>query len=207
MRSPRVSHIREYLDPAAPGWPSAPAELVAMIPTPLGMQPTEYVRKSWDNRPYGAVKEVRVASVHDGHSWALRASWSGVSPAGGDFPDALAVALPVSGKPVLATMGAPGAAIHILRWQAGKDGVRSVLATGIGQSQPGPAIQASAQAQAAGDTWSVVVSRPLGAGKDVARLAAGGRTGIGFAIWRGGNDERAGIKAFSIDWAELVLDA
>jgi DMSO reductase family type II enzyme heme b subunit len=52
-----------------------------------------------------------------------------------------------------------------------------------------------------------VISRPLGIGKDIAPLAAGKKTGIGFAVWRGANDERAGIKAFSIDWVELTLDA
>ena len=41
----------------------------------------------------------------------------------------------------------------------------------------------------------------------MAPLAAGKSTGIGFAVWRGSNDERAGIKAFSIDWAELALEA
>jgi DMSO reductase family type II enzyme heme b subunit len=104
-------------------------------------------------------------------------------------------------------MGAPDAPIHILRWQANKEGLRSILATGIGQSQPGPSLKTGAQAKAEGDAWSVVITRALGHGGEVAPLAAGKKTGIGFALWRGGNDERAGIKAFSIDWADLALDA
>ena len=55
--------------------------------------------------------------------------------------------------------------------------------------------------------WQVVFTRVLGHGAGVAPLLAGKKTGIGFALWRGANDERAGIKAFSIDWTELALDA
>ncbi|WP_114970586.1 hypothetical protein [Rhodoferax ferrireducens] len=207
MRSSHVKNIEEYLNPALASWRKIPAKALDLIPTPLGMQPTEYIQKSWEARPYGKAKTVHVASVHDGRTWAMRASWAGVSPAGTDFPDALAVALPVRGKPALVLMGAPDAPIHFLRWAANKEGVRSLLATGIGQSGPGPEIKCNAQAHADGDIWSVVITRALGSGKDVAPLLAGKKTGIGFAVWHGGNDERAGIKAFSIDWAELVLEA
>jgi steroid C-25 hydroxylase gamma subunit len=207
MRAFRVANTQGYLRPDAGVWSQVEQEDLPLIPAPLAMQPTEYIRKSWAERKYGEVKAVQVASVHDGHTWAVRASWIGVAPAGKDFADALAVALPVSGKPALALMGTPDAPIHILHWAANQDSARSVLATGIGQSRPGPEIKCGAQAKADGDVWSVVVTRPLGAGKDLAPLTAGSQTGIGFAVWRGGNDERAGIKAFSIDWSELVLDA
>ncbi|NMG56000.1 hypothetical protein [Aromatoleum aromaticum] len=132
-----------------------------------------------------------------------------MSPAGKDFPDAIAIAiaLPVRGKPVLALMGAPDAPIHFLRWQANKPGAASQLATGIGSSTHGPALACTAQARADGDRWQVVIARPLGGAGDIAPLVVGRKTGIGFAVWAGGNDERGGIKAFSIDWAELALDA
>jgi DMSO reductase family type II enzyme heme b subunit len=208
VRSHRVANIKEYLSPAGQGWGAVAAADVPLIATPLAMQPTEYIRKSWEGKVYGeGAKTVKVASVHDGATWAIRLSWTGVAPAGKDFPDAMAVALPVSGTPALALMGAADAPIHILRWQADKDGVRSITATGIGQSGPGPELKSSAQAKAEGDTWHLVISRALGSGKGVAPLAAGKKTGIGLALWHGGNDERAGIKAFSIDWAELALDA
>lgn len=207
MRSPRVANIAEYLDPASSRWKKITPTEVSLIPTPLGLQPTEYVRKSWENRPFGKATAVQVASAHDGQTWAIRASWKGVSPADRDFPDALAVALPVSGKPMLALMGAPDAPIHILRWAANKEGAQSVLATGIGQSRPGATIKCQAQAKAEGDIWSVVISRSLGIGNEIAPLVAGKQTGIGFALWSGGNDERAGIKAFSTDWVALALDA
>lgn len=207
MRSPRVANVAEYLNPASASWKRIKPADISLIPAPLGLQPTEYIRKSWEGRAYGKATRIEVATVHDGQTWAIRASWKGVSPGGRDFPDALAVALPVTGKPILALMGAPDAPIHIVRWAANKDGAQSLLATGIGQSRPGAVIKCTAQAKPDGDIWTVVISRPLGIGKDVAPLVAGKQTGIGFALWSGGNDERAGIKAFSTDWVELTLDA
>lgn len=207
MKCHRKSSIAGYLSPGSSSWADVAEEDVGLIPTPLPMQPTEYIRKKWENKPYGDAKSLKVATVHDGHTIAVRIRWTGVSAAGGDFPDAVAVALPVRGKPILAMMGAEDAPIHILRWQANKEGVRSIIATGIGQSAVGPTLKTGAEAKAEGDSWSVVITRALGQGKNVAPLAAGKKTGIGFALWRGSNDERAGIKAFSIDWAELALDA
>lgn len=207
MRSHRVANLADFLSPAGAGWGKVPGEDISMMPTPLAMQPTEYIRRSWEGRSYGELSSLRVASVHDGETWAIRLSWKGVSPKGTDFPDALAIALPVSGKPVLALMGDAKAPIHFLRWSAKKEGFQSIIATGIGSSRKAPKIKGTAQAHAEGDTWSIVISRALGTGAEIAPLASGKKTQIGFAVWRGANDERAGIKAFSIDWADLALDA
>lgn len=207
MKSHRVSKVGDYLSPSAAGWKSVEPTRVALAPTPLPMQPTEYIQKSWEGKPYGQTPHVDVAVVNDSHDIALRMTWSGVSPAGKDFPDGLALAFPIRGEPVLALMGSADAPIHLLRWSAGKEGVRSILSLGIGTTQPSAAIKCSAKAVAESDTWSLVISRPLGTGKDLAPLVAGKPSKVGFAVWRGGNDERAGIKAFSIDWTALVLAA
>lgn len=206
MISHRVAKLNDYLSPAAAGWNGATHEQVAMSATPLAMQPTDYIRQSWAQKPYGRVDTLDVASVHDGTGWAVFLSWRGVSAAGGDFPDAVAVALPVGAESPLMTMGAPGAPLHILRWQSNREGSRSLLAGGIGHSGPGPALESNARALADGDTWRVVITRPLAAAPDAAVLAAGRKARIGFAVWQGGNDERAGIKAYSQDWRDLILD-
>ena len=58
--------------------PDQCTEDIALIKTPLAMQPTEYIRKSWKGRNYGGgAKSVKVASVHDGATWAIRLSWTG----------------------------------------------------------------------------------------------------------------------------------
>lgn len=204
----RVKDVAAFAEPGAPAWSSQQRVRIDMMPTPLPMQPTEYIRNSWQGRDYGVDPGLEIATVHDGLRWALHASWTGVSPAGKDFPDALAIALPVRGQPVLALMGAEDAPIHFLRWQANKPGVKSQLATGIGRTTNfGPELACTVKAQAQDGRWHVVITRPLGSRGDVAPLDAGKKTGIGFAVWRGGNDERGGIKSFSIDWAEMALEA
>lgn len=204
----RVKDVAALAEPGDSAWVRFEPTRIDMIPAPLAMQPTEYIRNSWAGRDYGADPGLEIATVHDGKRWALRASWNGVAPSGKDFPDALAIALPVRGKPVLALMGAEDAPIHFLRWQANKPGVRSQLATGIGRTtNSGPELDCTVRAQAHDDRWQVVITRPLGSRGEAAPLGAGAKTGIGFAVWRGGNDERGGIKAFSIDWTEMVLEA
>lgn len=207
MKTMRVRNLDGYLSPTAQGWAEIAGTRVTLTPTPLPMQPTEYVRRSWAGRPYGQTAALEAASVHDGRTWAIRASWEGSGSGPAEFPDALAVALPVRNDPPLILMGRPDAPIHILRWQASRQGVTSLLATGIGLSVPGPAMRCTARSARDRQIWHVVVTRTLGAGGDVAPLQAGRTTGIGFALWRGANDERAGIKAFSMDWTELVLEA
>ena len=207
MKSSRVARLEPYLMPGGAEWSKLPREEVALIATPLAMQPTEYVRKSWADKAYGQTNPLRVAAVHDGAMLAVLMSWVGVAPAGKDFPDAIAMAMPVRGNPPLALMGTPEAPIHVLRWQANEKAPRSILATGIGSSRPGPEVARQVQAWTEGGSWNVVLARALGGSGEVAPLAVGSTTRIGFAVWRGDNDERAGIKAFSIDWAELALDA
>jgi len=207
MRAKRVASITAYRQPAAAEWAAVAPQDITLVATPLSMQPTPYIQNSWEGKPYGLTPKLQAACVHDGHELALRVNWVGVSGPGHDFPDALAVALPVSGKPVLALMGQPDAPIQILRWQADKQALRVIAATGIGKSLPGAAVKCGVQARTADNQWQVVFTRALGHGPGVAPLQAGKKTGIGFALWMGANDERAGIKAFSIDWAELALDA
>lgn len=207
MRTLRVKDAAVFLDPTSSDWDGVSPELVPMVPTPVAMQPTEYIRNSWEGKKHGQIESIEVASIHDGTTWALRVNWEGVSPERMDFPDSLAVALPVRGEPILMLMGAEDAPIQFLRWKSNKEEGFSQLATGIGLStKEAHGLTCEAQAHSKDDQWSVVVSRPLGEGGDIAPLAAGELSKVGFAIWLGRNDERAGIKAFSVDWLELALD-
>ena len=208
MRSHRVDTIDDYASPTDPHWARVKPTRVALMPTPVGMQPTAYVRAAWAERKFGETPAVEVASVHDGTRWAIHVKWTSQPAERTDeFPDALAVALPIARDAVLAIMGSPEAPIHFLRWDSRHPGARSIVAGGLGTSAPGPDVKQAAQAQATGAVWQVVLTRTLGTGSNVAPLQAGATTGVGFAVWRGANDERAGIKAFSIDWTELQLDA
>ena len=57
--------------------------------------------------------------------------------------------------------------------------------------------------------WQVVIARALriDTKEPVAQIDVGATTGFAVAVWDGASSERGGIKAFSGDWRELVLDA
>jgi DMSO reductase family type II enzyme heme b subunit len=204
--SKRIASIKDFMNPMAPGWHQQQVETVKMMPTPMAMQPTAYIRNSRAGMPHGQTGQIEVSSVHDGETLAVNLSWEGVSPKGGDFPDAIAVAFPLKGNPVLIMMGSKTDPIHILHWKAGK-GVKSIVAQGIGLSEKGPEFRIASEAVEDGNRWRVVISRILGTGGGIAPVTPGVDTKIGFALWSGANDERAGLKAFSIDWIPFAVEA
>lgn len=206
MKSIRVSSIEAYRDSSFAGWSDIERTRVKMMPSPMAMQPTAYIRNSRADKAHGEVQEIEVASAQDGDTLAVFLTWQGVSPNDRDFPDAAAVAWPVRGEPVLIMMGSKDAPLHILHWKAGK-GVKSMVAAGIGLSDPGPQLKLSSQAHSDANRWYLVVTRPLGTGESISTLGPGIETKVGFAIWSGANDERAGLKAFSIDWIPFLIDA
>ena len=57
-------------------------------------------------------------------------------------------------------------------------------------------------------SWTVVITRALtlSSPATVAQLYPGARTPYGVAIWEGGNQERAGIKSFTLSREDLILD-
>ena len=210
MQCQRVAKVAAYLAADAKEWSSAKGASVKLAPTPLGLQPTGLIRASWKERTWGQVSELKVAVVHDGNDIVFQLQWPDaeqVSGEGETFPDGAAIALPVKGRPPLVTMGEAGSPIHLLHWSASSERVRSVVAAGIGTSEEGPALDASAQASWGNGGWHLAVRRPLASPSGGAVLSAGSRTLVGFAVWNGANQERAGIKAFSIDWHELALEA
>ena len=55
--------------------------------------------------------------------------------------------------------------------------------------------------------WIVVMGRPMKVKEEAAQVEPGTKTAVGVAVWEGGNGERGGVKAFSKEWRELVIDA
>ena len=207
--------LEELLQPDARLWRGARAERVALMGTPVGLQPTAAVRVAWTNRKIGAVGEVDVAAVCDGQRLAFRLEWADPSEnrelvETTAFPDAAAVLLPVAkGAPVV-TMGAPGQAVNAWYWRADENGAgRQVVAEGIGTSRTVDVDLVKGQGLWKEGRWRLVIARALRVetAEPVAQLAAGQTTGFAVAVWEGGNGERAGIKAFSGEWRELALAA
>jgi DMSO reductase family type II enzyme heme b subunit len=202
------------LDPSAKAWSTAKPTTLPLMGTPVGLQPTEAIRVAWMGRKIGTVEQVSVAALHDGTNLAFRLAWASAKesrkPTDNDgFPDGAAVLLPVSVDASVMTMGAPGAAVNAWYWRGDDDRGRNVVAEGLGSSRSVDLTAVRVSSQWKGGQWQVVIARPMrvDSAEPLAALAPGDATGFAVAVWDGSNGERAGIKAFSGDWQELLIDA
>ncbi len=111
MRVGRVDATdAELLSPESTARQEAPVNEVVLSPTPLELQPTEYVRVSRSGRPYGLVSSMKVSALHNGNSVFFRLVWQDETrddhiPDTDRFTDAAAVLMPVRLEAPLQTMG------------------------------------------------------------------------------------------------------
>lgn len=207
----------------SPVWSESVAEVVALLGTPVGLQPTEVIRTAWLTKAIGAVSEVQASAVHDGRTLAFRLEWADATENRelGDttaFIDGAGVLLPgapgaagAGGAPAapLMTMGAPTLPVNAWYWRADEDGEgRQVVAEGVGTTRPAGPDQVRGRGVWRAGRWHVVISRAMTVenAEPVAQIKIGEKTAFGVAVWEGSVGERAGIKAFSGDWRELVLE-
>ncbi len=201
------------LDPAASEWRSAPEETLALQPTPLLSQPSLYVQAKWKDGGYGVTPEVRVRAGHNGEAVFFHLSWNDADEDSviGDtdrFTDAAAVLFPVLNDAPLTSMGSPDQPVNAWVWRPDLENPLSVTAQGIGTAVRNDDGSLAAQAVHAGGTWSAVVSRGFtseSAGS--VALQAGKQTKVAFAVWQGSTQERGGLKAVTLEWQPLEIEA
>lgn len=211
----RTDAIDALADPDAAGWGAIATETVKLMPAPAAMQPTRYIATKWRDQAYGAVASLDVQGVHDGATIAFRLRWrdpakNAVRFENTDFPDAAALLFPLAADAPL-FMGAPGQPVNLWYWRADfPERARSDVASGIGSSRVVDDTAITARAAHDGEFWSVVLRRALKVQANAAesvQLEPGQRLRTTFAVWEGGNLERAGIKAFAPQWVELAIEA
>jgi len=209
MESRKVGQVAEFSKPGFTGWDRIDSNEIELVPTPLAMQPNGFVEAAFEEGSYGLTASLVVKSVHDEKQITFWMQWSDETQDRGEgegFPDGAVIAFPVRGDPAIHTMGEDTAPIHAIHWSARKNQVRSVLATGIGTSRPGPDLKPHVNAAWIDGQWTIVVTHNLGASDpDSVKLVPNKTTGIGFVIWDGSKMERAGIKAYSPDWVDLNI--
>lgn len=197
MRAERRSD--DLADPGAAGWADAETVTVALGPIALEAQPTEYIRVKWADRPYGTVREVRVAAAHDGRRLAVRLEWEDSATPNTEFPDAGAVYFPAGGDAPVATVGAPDAPVHLWYWQADLADAKRLEGRGPGAFRPTGTNGVAAAAALDGGRWAVVLTGEL------SDAVTDGHTRVGVAVWDGANEERAGLGAVSSEWIPLEV--
>lgn len=188
----------DLADPSSAAWSGADQASISLAPVPIDAQPTEYIRATWADRPYGRVGEVDVAAARSGPRAYVRLEWADNSEPNTEFQDAAAVYFPADGDAPAATIGSPDAAVGIWYWQASLPAARSLLGTGPGAFRPSGSNGVAASANLDGGRWSLVLEGELG------DLSAGR---LGVVVWDGSNDERAGIGAATPVWLELTTES
>jgi DMSO reductase family type II enzyme heme b subunit len=202
-------------DPAAPIWDGASAQIVNLMQAPPAMQPTRYIASKWRDQPYGGLASLAVQGLHNGTAIAFRLRWADATKNAArhentDFPDAAALLFPlVEDAPLF--MGGEGKPVNLWYWRADHpERARSDVASGIGSSRVVDDQSIAARAVHDGEGWTVVLHRALRVDAHAAesvQLEPGQRLRTTFAVWEGGNLERAGIKAFAPQWVDLAIEA
>lgn len=213
-----AKHVRatreRLLDAADPTWQQVPEETLALDPTPLGSQPSEYVRQSWQGRAHGHIKSLRVRIAHNGEGIFFRLEWEDDTkddsqPNIDRFVDAAAILFPLKEDAVLTTMGDEQQPVNAWYWRPDYDQPFNVTATGLGtvvRHADGPL---AGRGTYQGDGWQVVIARPFAvaeAGVNTVALSPGRPAKVGFAVWEGSRQERAGLKAVTLQWQELSIE-
>jgi DMSO reductase family type II enzyme heme b subunit len=216
MRVNRVdAEDGELLSPESSAWQKATVSEVVLSPTPLEMQPTEYIRVSRNGRPYGVDSSMKVSALHNGNSVFFRLVWQDESANEAikdinQFADAAAVMFPIVDDAPLIGMGTKDKPVNVWLWRADWARPKNVTAEGMGTTKRREDPALSSAARHTNGSWDLVVARSLkknGSPKGTIALEPGTSSKIAFAVWQGGAQERAGLKAFSADWQELELDA
>jgi DMSO reductase family type II enzyme heme b subunit len=185
---------------------------MTLEPTPWSSQPSEYAMNAWKERPFGLTSQLRVAAAHNGEALFFRLSWQDETeddniPDTDRFSDGAAVLFPVRSDAPLMTMGAPERAVNAWYWRPDLDEPLSVTATGLGTTVRHSNASLAAAASYRDGGWQVVISRPFSARRDEeVALLPGQTTKTGFAVWQGSNQERAGIKAATLEWQPLEIE-
>jgi DMSO reductase family type II enzyme heme b subunit len=207
--------MEELLDPGAPGWRSIKGEKIEMSATPLANQPSEYIKASRDERKIGKVKQIEVKACHNGKEVFIRIEWKDSIKntevkENNTFPDATGILFPVDGEPPVDEMGAKEKPVNAWYWRADfEDKPKNVWARGLGTTEYSEKSFIKARSKWEGGKWQVVLARafsvPLPEEQSV-KLTVGKPARVAFAVWAGDNGERAGVKSFSKEWRDLVLE-
>ncbi len=197
------------MDPAASVWRPIVPTTLALEGTPTGTQPTPYTRASWKDRKVGAVSQVAVQIAHDGKSIFIRLEWADATENrsvedNNVFPDGAGVLFPIKKTAPINKMGSETEPVNAWQWQANSERGRSVIAHGVGTTEPTPDTVDVAAVRSR-DHWQVILSRTLAGDGDSVNLRPGAASRLGVAVWEGSNGERAGFKAYTPDWTDIRL--
>ena len=136
-------------------------------------------------------------------AWSDRTANTAIKDTG-QFLDGAAVQFPVNGKAATTPfMGDPVNAVNVWHWLANGH-TENLVAKGFGTSTLVPFEGLKSAAVRTDSGWEVVLVRSLKVKADEgANLQGKSTMPIAFAVWDGGNQERDGLKAVTLEWWQL----
>lgn len=204
---------KSLLDSASPEWEKVQTKRVRMSNTPLDRQPSEYVKLVGDGWDYGMTTQLWVKAMHNGKEIFFLLEWQdGTRDVSLDdgFPDGAGMLFPLKSDAPIDTMGSKQEPVNAWYWRADKEGGRNITAQGLGSTQETAnsrtKSQILTQALWKDDRWRLIMARALSVDDTAIQFEPGGTYKVGFAVWQGSNQERAGLKSFSNGWLDLLLE-
>lgn len=215
----KVSYQKEtILNPDWSGWNLAEPLKLNLLPTPLGRQPSEYLKYAQDPSSVGKTHEVEARAVHNGREIFYCLTWYDEHPdtimtEEHPFVDAAGIITPMDNKAphtIMVTMGSPAYPVNVWYWRADEpEKPRNVTAKGLGTTVTSKKSFLFSKAKWQNNRWNIVVGRSLSLPEqkeEAVQLSPGIVSLVSFAVWDGGNRERAGIKAFCPCEIKLIIE-
>ncbi|MBT4518607.1 MAG: hypothetical protein HOC23_01270 [Halieaceae bacterium] len=214
MRAERFAVEAQTLEnPDAGIWKQITQQKIALVPAPVGMQPSKYIIGKWKDGDFGKVSALGIQAIHNGRELAFRLEWDDENPDeerkdNTHFPDAAALLFPLT-ENASVFMGGENDPTNIWFWRADRpDAARNNVATGIGTSRVTEEGAIATRAVHSDGRWRLVFRRTLvtaNADEQEAQFRVGEKINLAFAVWEGSNAERGGLKSFSPNWLEVTL--
>jgi steroid C-25 hydroxylase gamma subunit len=210
----RSTVLQEMLNPHARCWEKPLIVELDLAETPLSMQPTDAIRAQWKTRAHGVVKKLRFTAMHNGTIIGFRLDWDDPRENreildNDQFADGAAVMLPAVADAPIILMGQRGQPVNAWYWRADEGATgRNISAQGYGSTRTIDRNSVVCSQKWHDGAWTVVITRHLrlDTKEPVAQLSPGDHMPYGVAVWEGGNQERAGIKSFTLSREDLFVD-
>ena len=211
----RVNSIKAtLLDPTADVWRDADPAQLNLQPTPVGMQPSEYITSTVDQADVGAIRRLDVRALTNGDALFLHLSWPDPtqdtdSSEADRFADSVAVLFPFGDDAPIVTMGNEQQPVNQWHWRADVDRPLNVTTAGLGTSYRTPESFVEAEAYWENGQWAVVLARPLETSDPDNHVPFSSDRPIkaAFCVWDGNNRERAGLKSYTPSWTDFSWEA
>lgn len=177
---------------------------IPLIAAPTAPQPGGYIAKAYEDRTLPTTSQAEMEIERKGEGWKVTLSWACPAPVKSiaretdKFLDACALLVPATADAQWITMGSKEDPVEGVLWKADREKPWRMQAEGLGTMirKDAPADWTVAADHANG-RWTV--SFDIGNWPVLDQFKQ-----LGFAIWLGEREDRAGLKSVSPGWQDIA---